>query len=67
MPTFCIQCALEAFVAADGAVPEYAAIFPEEPEAHMRLYHMVPVDPARRKTLEDQAREIALRKGLAKS
>jgi hypothetical protein len=55
MPTICIQCALEAFVAGTTDMAT-AARFEETPEAHQRRVHPdLAATRARRRVLEDLA------------
>lgn len=65
MPTFCIQCALEAFVKGKGAsVPPEMTMFEETPEEHMKRVHPDPVATQnRRQELEQEAAEIMAQRG----
>lgn len=63
MPTLCIQCALEAFVAADGVLRDGNALqsygmFDQSPDEHMRSHHAEPVDMEKRRELEVAAQRI---------
>jgi len=65
----CIQCALEAFVSADGlsdaADPWQAGgRFNEEPAEHYARVHPNGVDGDARRKLEEKALEIIRRRGL---
>jgi hypothetical protein len=66
---FCIQCALEAFVAADGGDPAHGGLvelglYDGSPSEHMRLKHPNGANPADRRQLEIKAAEIMHRKHL---
>ena len=67
MACVCMQCALEAFVQADGAMPEGFVNFAQmgvvdgTPEEHLAAVHPHGVDPVERKRLEAKAAEIIKR------
>lgn len=69
MPTICVQCALEAFVAADGVTDiadpwQQGGRFDEEPAEHYRRVHPNGVDGDERMKLEMKALEIIHRRKL---
>lgn len=63
MPTICLHCALEAFVASEGLsrFDDKSGVFPEEPWEHVKQAHPNGIDIQQRKELEAKATIIALR------